>query len=94
MKEYESDTFKEDVEQLWQTMKPLYEQLHAYVRAKLRDVYGDQFDNSDGLIPAHLLGKNYKHHIKLDRKCYKYLNRKYVGPIVDQYLLIGRALSE
>ena len=56
LKEYESDTFKEDVEQLWLTMKPLYEQLHAYVRAKLRDVYGGQFDTSDGLIPAHLLG--------------------------------------
>ena len=58
LKEYESDTFKEDVEQLWLTMKPLYEQIHAYVRAKLRDVYGGQFNSSDGLIPAHLLGIN------------------------------------
>lgn len=53
--EYESDTIKEDVEQLWQTLKPLYQKMHAYVRAKLRDVYTDQI-SEDGLIPAHLLG--------------------------------------
>lgn len=55
--DYESADFKEDVEQLWQTLKPLYEKIHAYVRAKLRDVYGDQLSD-DGLIPAHLLGKS------------------------------------
>jgi peptidyl-dipeptidase A len=52
---YESETIKDDVEQLWQTLKPLYQNIHAYVRAKLRNVYGDQFSD-DGLIPAHLLG--------------------------------------
>ncbi|XP_059351358.1 angiotensin-converting enzyme-like [Daphnia carinata] len=52
---YESETFKDDVEELWQTLKPLYQQIHAYVRAQLRNVYGDQF-SGDGLIPAHLLG--------------------------------------
>lgn len=36
-------------------MKPLYQQMHAYVRGKLQAVYTDQ-DMSDGLIPAHLLG--------------------------------------
>jgi aminoglycoside phosphotransferase family enzyme len=56
LKDYESETFKKDVEELWLTLKPLYEQLHAYVRGKLRNVYGDQFNTSDGLIPAHLLG--------------------------------------
>ena len=55
--EYESDTFKDDVEDLWNTVKPLYKELHAYVRSKLRDVYADQFSD-DGLIPAHLLGIN------------------------------------
>ena len=55
LREYESDTFKDDVEQLWQTLKPLYQQIHAYVRAKLRTAYPDQI-LKDGLIPAHLLG--------------------------------------
>ena len=62
MKKYESETFKEDVLQLWLSMKPLYEQVHAYVRAKLRNVYKEQFEYSDdGLIPAHLLGKALLH---------------------------------
>lgn len=34
---------------------PLYTELHAYVRAKLIDVYGDRID-PEGLLPAHLLG--------------------------------------
>jgi len=54
--DYESDTFKDDIEELWQTLKPFYNQIHAYVRAKLRNVYPDQFTD-DGLIPAHLLGR-------------------------------------
>lgn len=52
---YETETFRDDVEELWQTLKPLYRNIHAYVRAKLRNVYGAQFSD-DGLIPAHLLG--------------------------------------
>lgn len=56
LREYESDTFKDDLEVLWETLKPLYQQMHAYVRAKLRTVYGDNVSLKDGLIPAHLLG--------------------------------------
>ena len=55
LREYESDTIKEDIEELWQTLKPFYQQMHAYVRAKLRETYKDQI-TEDGLIPAHLLG--------------------------------------
>jgi len=40
-------------------MKPFYHQIHAYVRAKLRIVYPDQFTD-DGLIPSHLLGKTFQ----------------------------------
>ena len=29
---YESDTFKEEMEETWEGLKPLYEELHAYVR--------------------------------------------------------------
>ena len=54
---YESESFKNDVEHLFQTLKPFYDQLHAYVRAKLRQLYPDQFTVDDGLIPVHLLGK-------------------------------------
>ncbi len=32
---YESDTFVEEMDQTWRGLKPLYEQLHAYVRHKL-----------------------------------------------------------
>ena len=39
---YESDTFQEEMEQTWQGLKPLYEELHAYVRHKLNQHYGNQ----------------------------------------------------
>lgn len=55
LREYESDTIKEDFDLLFETLAPLYKQIHAYARSKLRNVYGDQF-SLDGLIPAHLLG--------------------------------------
>ena len=44
------------VTQLWQDIEPLYRQLHAYVRRKLREYYGSDVIGSDGTIPAHLLG--------------------------------------
>lgn len=37
-------------------IKPLYEQLHAYVRHKLGQVYGPELISSTGSLPAHLLG--------------------------------------
>ncbi len=30
--DYESKTFKDEMEDTWQGLKPLYQQLHAYVR--------------------------------------------------------------
>ncbi|GBM27973.1 Angiotensin-converting enzyme [Araneus ventricosus] len=53
---YESATFEEEVEELWQTIKPFYEQLHAYVRRRLMEQYPDVGIKADGPIPAHLLG--------------------------------------
>ncbi len=32
---YESDTFVEEMAETWEGLKPLYEQLHAYVRSKM-----------------------------------------------------------
>ncbi|CAG5116627.1 unnamed protein product [Candidula unifasciata] len=53
---YESDTFVADVQDLFDQLRPLYEQLHAYVRRRLRQVYGESRFPASGHIPAHLLG--------------------------------------
>jgi len=55
---YETDNFKETIEQLWQQVKPLYQQLHAYVKRKLKDAYPQQRDlfPASGHIPAHITG--------------------------------------
>jgi peptidyl-dipeptidase A len=49
------DDFAREVDRLWAQVRPLYQSLHAYVRAKLREKYGEQVP-ADGPIPAHLLG--------------------------------------
>ncbi len=49
------DSFAKEVDRLWEQMKPLYVSLHAYVRSKLREKYGDVVP-ANGPIPAHLLG--------------------------------------
>ena len=54
---YESETFEKEMAELWKTVRPLYEQLHAYVRRKLREKYGKDKVSADGPIPAHLLSK-------------------------------------
>ena len=48
--------FEKEMERLWQQVRPLYEQLHCHVRAKLAEKYGEDKVPKDGLIPAHLLG--------------------------------------
>ncbi|NJK32141.1 MAG: M2 family metallopeptidase [Deltaproteobacteria bacterium] len=50
------DEFEAEMERLWQQVKPLYEQLHCHVRAKLAEKYGADKVPADGMIPAHLLG--------------------------------------
>ncbi|KAK7508278.1 hypothetical protein BaRGS_00000517 [Batillaria attramentaria] len=54
---YETDTFEQDVAALFQELKPFYEQLHAFVRRRLKAQYGESLFPSTGHIPAHLLGK-------------------------------------
>ncbi len=49
------DAFAEELDRLWGQVRPLYLSLHAYVRSKLRDKYGDLVP-ADGPIPADLLG--------------------------------------
>ncbi len=48
--------FEKETERLWQQVKPLYEDLHCYVRRQLSKKYGTDKVAPDGKIPAHLLG--------------------------------------
>lgn len=53
---YSDADFLKEVKTLWEQMKPLYADLHAYIRIKLRDLYGEGvIKKLDGPIPAHLL---------------------------------------
>jgi peptidyl-dipeptidase A len=49
------DAFTKELDRLWEQVRPLYVQLHAYVRMKLRQKYGDVVPEK-GAMPAHLLG--------------------------------------
>ena len=53
---YETDRVEEMFDTVWEDLKELYFELHAYVRYKLKDTYGDLVKD-DELIPAHLLGE-------------------------------------
>ncbi len=50
------DAFVGETARLWEQLRPLYESLHAYVRAQLRKKYGDGLVPANGPISAHLLG--------------------------------------
>ncbi len=45
-----------DVDRLWGEVKPLYEELHCYVRGRLQRIYGKEKVPDGKPIPAHLLG--------------------------------------
>jgi peptidyl-dipeptidase A len=49
------DAFAQELDRLWDQVRPLYVSLHAYVRSRLREKYGDLVP-ANGPIPAHLLG--------------------------------------
>ncbi len=49
------EAFAQELDRLWEQLRPLYVSLHAYVRAKLREKYGPIVPET-GPIPAHLLG--------------------------------------
>ncbi|CAL8085578.1 unnamed protein product [Orchesella dallaii] len=51
---FDSSTFQKDCEVIWDNVKPLYEELHAYVRYKLRERYPSKIKAEDP-IPAHLV---------------------------------------
>lgn len=55
MEDFEMDNFENIMDDLYNQIKPYYQELHAYVRRKLRDFYGNDKIKSK-YIPAHLLG--------------------------------------
>lgn len=52
----DSKTFTIESRRLWDEVKPLYDELHCHVRAKLSETYGADKVALDKPIPAHLLG--------------------------------------
>ncbi len=56
MYDMDSEDFKAETVRLWEQVKPLYDELHCHVRAKLGEHYGVDKVPQDKPIPAHLLG--------------------------------------
>lgn len=51
-----ADAFEKETDRLWAQVKPLYDDLHCYVRGKLQKKYGKDKVPDHKPIPAHLLG--------------------------------------
>jgi len=51
-----ADDFTKESDRLWGQVKPLYDELHCHVRAKLNENYGDEIVPLDKPIRADLLG--------------------------------------
>ncbi len=51
-----TDALEADIERMWQQVKPLYDQLHCYVRGKMQDAWGKDKVPDGQPIPAHLFG--------------------------------------
>lgn len=54
--------FEQETERLWDQVRPLYTELHCYVRDRLANFYGEDRVPRNGLIPAHLLGNMWAQH--------------------------------
>ncbi len=55
LEDFEEENFENIMDYLYEEIRPVYQQLHAYVRRKLRNFYGTDKVPSK-MIPAHLLG--------------------------------------
>lgn len=53
---YDVEDLSGQLDDLWNGVRPLYEQLHTYVRGKLNRKYGNKVVPLNGPIAAHLLG--------------------------------------
>ncbi|CAN5188177.1 M2 family metallopeptidase [soil metagenome] len=54
--EMSPEEFEQETERLWNQVKPLYDEVHCYVRAELAEEYGADKVPPHEPIPAHLLG--------------------------------------
>lgn len=64
--EYEDSTIEKQLEDILEEIKPLYQQIHGYVRYRLRQYYGNEVLSETAPIPMHLLGNVWAeqwHHI-------------------------------
>ncbi len=52
----DDEQFRADLEEVWQTVRPLYVKLHAYIRYKYREAWGEDRFDEDAPIPAFLSG--------------------------------------
>lgn len=50
------EAFEKETQRLWGQVKPLYDDLHCYVRGRLAKTYGEDKVPAGKPIPAHLLG--------------------------------------
>ena len=57
----EDEELVKNADKLYEELRPLYEQLHAYVRARLIQAYPGRGLKPGGPIPAHILGTRYSH---------------------------------
>lgn len=51
-----AEAFRAELERLWQQVRPLYEDLHCYVRGRLHAKYGEAVVSRKGPLPAHMMG--------------------------------------
>ena len=56
--EIKDGKFEKIIGEIYDKVKPMYKQLHAYVRRRLSQQYGEDKVDINGPIPAHLLGKS------------------------------------
>lgn len=75
---YESPNFQQDIDEAWESIRPLYEELHAYIRRKLRDLYGPEKIGAHTPLPSHVLGKNKRHKIYLFQYFLNILFHEYI----------------
>lgn len=52
----DDENFENDLESIWQKLRPLYVKLHGYVRHRLRQHWGNDTFGANEPIPAHILG--------------------------------------
>lgn len=53
---YEDPNFIDNIESLWNKVKPLYSELQKFMKRKLAKMYSGKVKESEELIPAHLFG--------------------------------------